>query len=158
MNLPGHDAPNRTRTLMSGPSKSSVGAPASVIRLPDDFSRMEPGTIPVCPTTTPAWTPLFSQARGSITDVGGVLTHGSIVTRKYALPTVLGTGVAIQRIRSGQMVRLDGNAGTITFLDHKAPAVACRRPCPALWTRRRPGRWGLAQLQPAWPPRKGTRG
>ncbi len=102
---------------MSGPSKSSVSAPASVIRLPDDFSRMELGTIPVCPTTTPAWTPLFSQARGLITDVGGVLAHGSIVAREYDIPAVLGTGVATQRIRSGQMVRLDGNAGTVTFLD-----------------------------------------
>ncbi len=94
-----------------------MSAPASVIRLPDDFSRMEPGTIPVCPTTTPAWTPPFSQVRGLITDVGGVLAHGSIVAREYDIPAVLGTGVATQRIRSGQMVRLDGNAGTVMFLD-----------------------------------------
>jgi rifampicin phosphotransferase len=94
-----------------------VSAPASVIRSTDDFSRMEPGTILVCPTTTPAWTPLFSQARGLVTDVGGVLAHGSIVAREYDIPAVLGTGVATQRIRSGQMVRLDGNAGTVTFLD-----------------------------------------
>jgi phosphohistidine swiveling domain-containing protein len=109
MNLPGHDAPSRTRTLMSGPSKSSVSAPASVIHSSTDSSRMEPGTIPVCPTTTAAWTPLFSQARGLITDVGGVLAHGSIVAREYDIPAVLGTGVATQRIRSGQMVRLDGS-------------------------------------------------
>jgi phosphoenolpyruvate synthase/pyruvate phosphate dikinase len=99
MNLPGHDAPNRTRTLMSGPSRSSVSAPASVIHSPDDFSGMEPGTILVCPTTTPAWMPLFSQARGLVADVGGVLAHGSIVAREYDIPAVLGTGVATQRIR-----------------------------------------------------------
>lgn len=45
-------------------SPGRVTAPASVIRSPDDFSKMEPGTILVCPATTPAWTPLFAQARG----------------------------------------------------------------------------------------------
>jgi phosphoenolpyruvate synthase/pyruvate phosphate dikinase len=88
-----------------------------VIHSPADFSRMEPGTILVCPTTTPAWTPLFSQARGLVTDVGGVLAHGSIVAREYDIPAVLGTGVATQRIRSGQRIRVDGDAGTVTLLD-----------------------------------------
>src|SRR5829696_7426128 len=80
-------------------SPGQVSAPASVIRSPDEFLRMEPGTILVCPTTTPAWTPLFSQASGLVTDVGGVLAHGSIVAREYDIPA-LGTGVATQRIRS----------------------------------------------------------
>jgi phosphoenolpyruvate synthase/pyruvate phosphate dikinase len=53
---------------------------------------MEPGTILVCPTTTLAWTPLFSQARGLVTDVGGVLAHGSIVAREFGIPAVPGTG------------------------------------------------------------------
>jgi rifampicin phosphotransferase len=98
-------------------SPGRVSAPASVIRSPEDFSRMEPGTILVCPTTTPAWTPLFSQARGLVTDVGGVLAHGSIVAREYGIPAVLGTGIATTRIRSGQTVRVDGDAGTVTLLD-----------------------------------------
>jgi rifampicin phosphotransferase len=98
-------------------SPGEVSAPASVIRSPEDFSRMEAGTILVCPTTTPAWTPLFSQARGLVTDVGGVLAHGSIVAREYDIPAVLGTGVATQRIRSGQRIRVDGEAGTVTLLD-----------------------------------------
>jgi phosphoenolpyruvate synthase/pyruvate phosphate dikinase len=100
-------------------SPGRVSAPASVIRSPDDFSQMEPGTILVCPTTTPAWTPLFSQARALVTDVGGVLAHGSIVAREYDIPAVLGTGVATQRIRSGQRIRVDGEAGTVTLLDAK---------------------------------------
>src|SRR5215207_6460817 len=90
---------------------------ASVIHSPSDFSRMEPGTILVCPTTTPAWTPLFSQASGLVTDVGGVLAHGSIVAREYDIPAVLGTGVATQRIRSGQRIRVDGDVGMVTLLD-----------------------------------------
>jgi phosphohistidine swiveling domain-containing protein len=98
-------------------SPGQVSAPASVIRSPEDFSRMEPDTILVCPTTTPAWTPLFSQARGLVTDVGGTLAHGSIVAREYGIPAVMGTGAATGRIRSGQSIRVDGDAGTVTLLD-----------------------------------------
>jgi pyruvate,water dikinase len=94
-------------------SPGRVSAPASVIRSPEDFSRMEPGTILVCPTTTPAWTPLFSQARGLVTDVGGVLAHGSIVAREFGIPAVLGTGNGSQRIRHGQRISVDGDRGLV---------------------------------------------
>jgi rifampicin phosphotransferase len=107
-------------------SPGQVTAPASVIRSPADFLQMEPGTILVCSTTTPAWTPLFSQALGLVTDVGGVLAHGSIVAREYGIPAVLGTGIATTRIRSGQTILVDGDAGTITLLDGTDEADAER--------------------------------
>lgn len=96
-------------------SSGRVTAPASVIRTLDEFERMKPGTILVCTTTTPAWTPLFSQAKGLVTDVGGALAHGSIVAREYGIPAVMGTGVATSRIRSGMMLTVDGNAGTVVL-------------------------------------------
>jgi rifampicin phosphotransferase len=96
-------------------SPGRVSAPATVIRSPEDFSRMEPGTILVCPTTTPAWTPLFSQARGLVTDIGGVLAHGSIVAREFGIPAVLGTGNASQRIRHGQRITVDGDRGVVVL-------------------------------------------
>lgn len=108
-----------TDTVLQGftVSPGRVTAPGSVIYSPADFSKMEPGTILVCPTTTPTWTPLFSWARGLVTDVGGVLAHGSIVAREYDILAVLGTGVATHRIRSGQRIHIDGDAGTVTLLD-----------------------------------------
>jgi phosphohistidine swiveling domain-containing protein len=112
-----HNAPNGAKLQGFAVSPGRVTAPASVIRSPADFSKMEPDTILVCPTTTPAWTPLFSQARGLVTDVGGVLAHGSIVAREYDIPAVLGTGVATRRIRSGQRININGDAGTVTLLN-----------------------------------------
>ncbi len=97
-------------------SPGQVTAAASVIRTPDDFAEMVPGTILVCPTTTPAWTPLFSQAAGLVTDIGGALAHGSIVAREYGIPAVMGTGVATQRIQSGRRIQIDGDRGTVTLL------------------------------------------
>src|SRR5690606_3909970 len=98
-------------------SPGQVTAPASVIRSSADFNKMVPGTILVCPTTTPAWTPLFAQARGLVTDIGGILAHGSIVAREYGIPAVMGTGNATQRITSGQQTLVHGDAGTVTLID-----------------------------------------
>jgi pyruvate,water dikinase len=52
-----------------------------------------------------------------VTDVGGPLSHSSIVAREYGIPAVLGTAVATRRIRSGQRIRVDGDCGTVTLLD-----------------------------------------
>jgi pyruvate,water dikinase len=76
---------------------------------------MQPGEVLVARMTTPAWTPLFAMASGVVTDVGGPLSHSSIVAREYGIPAVLGTGVATQRVSSGQQVRVDGDAGTVTL-------------------------------------------
>ncbi len=96
-------------------STGRVTAQASVIRSISEFDQMKPGTILVCTTTTPAWTPLFSQAKGLVTDVGGALAHGSIVAREYGIPAVMGTGVATDRITSGMTLVVDGDAGTVTL-------------------------------------------
>ena len=96
-------------------SPGHATAPASVIRSPAEFGSMQPGTVLVCPTTTPAWTPLFSQARALVTDIGGVLAHGSIVAREYGIPAVMGTGIATTRIESGQQITVDGDAGTVSL-------------------------------------------
>jgi phosphohistidine swiveling domain-containing protein len=109
------NAPDATTLRGFAVSAGRVTAPASVILSPADFGQMEPGTILVCPTTTPAWTPLFAQARGLVTDIGGILAHGSIVAREYGIPAVMGTGNATQRITSGQEISVDGSAGTVTL-------------------------------------------
>jgi len=98
-------------------SPGKVTGSASVILSPADFAEMQPGTILVCPTTTPAWTPLFTQALGLVTDIGGILAHGSIVAREYGIPAVMGTGNVTQRIVSGQRITVDGDAGTVTIIE-----------------------------------------
>ena len=84
-------------------------------QMPEGFAEMEPGDILVARITTPAWTPLFAMAAAVVTDVGGPLSHGSIVAREYGIPAVLGTGVATRRITSGQLITVDGAAGTVTL-------------------------------------------
>ncbi|MDI7274593.1 MAG: PEP/pyruvate-binding domain-containing protein [Anaerolineae bacterium] len=96
-----------------GASAGCVTAAARLLRGPEDFSQMRPGEVLVATITTPAWTPLFAMAAAIVTDIGGPLSHGSIVAREYGIPAVLGTGVATRRIVTGQVVTVDGTAGTV---------------------------------------------
>lgn len=86
---------------------------ARVILTPDDFGRLQPGEILVARLTTPAWTPLFAYAGAVVTDLGGPLSHSSIVAREYGIPAVTGTGCATERIHSGQVITVDGGAGVV---------------------------------------------
>jgi pyruvate,water dikinase len=98
-----------------GASPGRVVGVARVIHGPEEFDLMQPGDILVAKITTPAWTPLFALASGVVTDVGGPLSHSSIVAREYHIPAVLGTGVATERVRSGQHITADGDAGVVTI-------------------------------------------
>jgi phosphohistidine swiveling domain-containing protein len=112
-------ADEQTDTLLKGVacSPGRVTGTARVLHGHEDFGQMQPGDILIADITTPAWTPLFAIAAGIVTNVGGPLSHGSIVAREYGIPAVLGTGVATKRIQSGQRVTVDGGEGTVTLLD-----------------------------------------
>lgn len=114
--LPAHAGDQTGDTIKgTGTSPGRVTAPARVLHGPEDFGQMKPGEVLVAAITTPAWTPLFAMASAVVTDVGGPLSHGSIVAREYGIPAVLGTGVATGRIRSGQVITVDGSAGIVTL-------------------------------------------
>ena len=100
-----------------GASAGQVTGTARVLAGPADFGRLQPGDVLVASITTPAWTTLFAMAGGVVTDVGGPLSHSSIVAREYGIPAVLGTNVATRRIPDGARVRVDGDTGTVTLLD-----------------------------------------
>jgi rifampicin phosphotransferase len=100
-------------------SGGEVTAAARVLGGPQDFGQMQPGDVLVASITTPAWTSLFAMASAVVTDIGGPLSHSSIVAREYGIPAVLGTAVATRRISSGERIRVDGDAGTVTLLDQQ---------------------------------------
>jgi pyruvate,water dikinase len=97
-------------------SPGRVTGPARILHGPAEFEQMRQGDILVARITTPAWTPLFALAAGVVTDVGGPLSHSSIVAREYHIPAVLGTGVATERLRNDQRITVDGDAGSVTII------------------------------------------
>ena len=110
-----HDNPEGDTLKGYGASAGKATAPACVMRGPEDFNLMHAGDVIVAVTTTPAWTPLFAMASAVVTDIGGPLSHSSIVAREYGIPAVMATGVASKRIKNGQMITVDGGAGIISL-------------------------------------------
>jgi pyruvate,water dikinase len=91
--------------------------PARVVKTVKEISDIREGEILVCTITSPAWAPIFSKIEAAVTDIGGVMSHAAIVCREYGLPAVVGTGRATSTIRTGQLLRVDGSAGTVTILE-----------------------------------------
>jgi pyruvate,water dikinase len=91
--------------------------PALVLTEPIAAPPGEGGYILVCPTTDPAWVPLFVRAKGLVMETGGVLSHGAIVAREFGLPAVAGLPGITQQLKTGQKVRVDGGRGTVTLVD-----------------------------------------
>ncbi|MFM8273279.1 MAG: PEP/pyruvate-binding domain-containing protein [Gemmata sp.] len=74
----------------------------------------EGGYVLVCPSTDPAWVPLFVHAKALVMETGGVLSHGAIVAREFGLPAVASLPTATRHIKTGQVLRVDGARGTVT--------------------------------------------
>jgi pyruvate,water dikinase len=105
-------------TTLNGAAASPgvVEGAARVVKSVDQIGDVRDGEILVCGSTSPAWAPIFSKIKATVTDVGGVMSHAAIVAREYGLPAVVGTGRATAAIRTGQTIRVDGSEGTVTVL------------------------------------------
>jgi len=105
-----------------GVSPGTVEGKVRVVHDPRGV-RLEPGEILVCPATDPGWTPLFLSAGGLVTELGGMITHGSVVAREYGIPAVVGVHEATKRLKTGQLVRVDGSAGRVVVLEGDSPGA-----------------------------------
>jgi pyruvate,water dikinase len=79
-------------------------------------SMLVKGEILIAPYTDPAWTPLFPLASGLVTEVGGLMTHGSVVAREYGIPAVVGVDRATEAIPEGALVRVNGSEGYVEIV------------------------------------------
>ncbi|MBL8046709.1 MAG: hypothetical protein JNL09_09220 [Anaerolineales bacterium] len=113
----GVGAATDTGDVISG-SPVSPGVVEGVVHVVIDprGTHLAPGEILVCPGTDPAWTPLFMAAGGLVMEVGGMMTHGSVVAREYGIPAVVGVHQATLRLKNGQRIRVDGTQGKVSVL------------------------------------------
>ena len=100
-----------------GCSPGRAEGTARVIENLSDIGQLRDGDILVTRFTDPGWTPALGMVRGIVTEVGGVLSHAAVIGREYGIPAVLNVKGATIRIRSGQRVRVDGNAGTVEWIE-----------------------------------------
>ncbi|HVU88894.1 MAG TPA: PEP/pyruvate-binding domain-containing protein [Pirellulales bacterium] len=97
-------------------SPGEVEAAVFVVDRVEQFKEFPRGAILVARTTNPAWTPLFYQAAGLVTDSGGPLSHGAVTAREMGLPAVMAVAGATTRLKTGQRVRVNGSAGSVEVL------------------------------------------
>ncbi len=79
------------------------------------FSRLEGESIIVSEHLTPADTVIFSrnQILGYATDTGGLTSHAALLSRSLKIPAVLGLRTATKFIKTGDLLAIDGFAGTV---------------------------------------------
>ena len=99
-----------------GVSAGVATGKARVLLTPTDVRPSDKDYILVCPSTDPAWTPLFLHATGLVMERGGILSHGAVVAREYGVPAVANIPNATRRIADGQTLHVDGNQGTISIV------------------------------------------
>lgn len=105
-------------SLVGTPASSGVVVGKARIILNPDKAQLNEGEILVAPHTDPGWTPLFPSAKALITEVGGLMTHGSVVAREYGIPAVVGVDDATKIIKDGQQIRVDGDQGFVEILEN----------------------------------------
>ncbi|HEV2010567.1 MAG TPA: PEP/pyruvate-binding domain-containing protein [Candidatus Limnocylindria bacterium] len=87
--------------------------PVRMVTGPADFERFQRGDVLVCRSTTVSWVPLFNSAAAIVADIGGALSHAAVVAREFGVPAVCGTGTALETLIDGELVEVDGTAGTV---------------------------------------------
>jgi pyruvate,water dikinase len=105
-------------TTLQGVPLSAGVAEAEALVLTEPPAEVPAGPyVLVCPSTDPAWVPLFVPARALVMETGGVLSHGAIVAREFGLPAVAGLAGITRRLHTGQRLKVDGATGVVTLLD-----------------------------------------
>lgn len=114
--------PQRPGALIGHPaSPGRATGRVRIVRDTAEFERFLPGEVLVARTTAPAWTPLFARAAAVVTDGGSLAAHASLVAREFGIPAVVATGDATRRLRDGQLVTVDGGAGSVEVSQGRQP-------------------------------------
>jgi pyruvate,water dikinase len=115
--LGGEEEGSDPNAIKGSPGSSGIAeGKARVLKTVDQLMDLQEGEILVATTTSPSWAPAFVKIAGCVTDVGGPMCHAAIVCREYGLPTVVGTGKGTQVIKTGDLIRIEGDTGIVTIL------------------------------------------
>ncbi len=112
--------PTGGEVLRGVPASSGVVEAKARVLLSADMSEFQPGEVLVVRTTDVGWTPLFLMAAGVVTELGGALSHAAIVAREFGVPSVVNVPGVTRILRTGDIVRVDGDHGTVERVRAKA--------------------------------------
>jgi rifampicin phosphotransferase len=99
-----------------GGSGGVYEGPARLVRNFDDLFNLQEGDVLVTTATGESFNAFLSLIGAAVTDHGSFASHAAIMGREMGFPAVVGTVDATSRIANGVMVRVDGDAGTVTII------------------------------------------
>ncbi len=94
-------------------SPGIFNGPARVVESIEELSQLKENEILITSNTDPAWTVIFSKLGGLITETGGILSHGAVISREYRIPAVTAVKGATKIFKTGEDIIIDGNEGVI---------------------------------------------
>ncbi len=112
----------RSQEKVAGQVAGIAGSPgvvegvARVVDSEAEFDSLQVGEILVCQMTNPAWQVLYGKIIAVVTDAGGTVSHPAVLAREYGIPAVVGTSTGTHDIKTGDRLRVDGNAGLVEIL------------------------------------------
>ncbi len=112
----------KTGTISTSEHAILIGSPASpgigigsvkLIHKVSDSSSFKPGMILVAKATNPDFVPIMKKAAAIVTQEGGRTSHAAIVSREYGIPAVVGAPLAMEKLKDGMAVTVNGSTGNI---------------------------------------------
>ncbi|HOY66207.1 MAG TPA: PEP/pyruvate-binding domain-containing protein [Candidatus Ozemobacteraceae bacterium] len=108
------DDPNMLQGI--GGCSGVVRKRVKVILNPSDDMNLN-GEILVAARTDPGWVPLFATAAGLLIERGSMLSHSVIVARELGLPAIVGITGITKRVKTGDLVEMDGTTGIVRIIE-----------------------------------------
>jgi phosphoenolpyruvate synthase/pyruvate phosphate dikinase len=105
------------RITGTGASPGIATGLARVVGTINELPKIKQGEIMVTSNTDPGWTPVFPKLGGLITETGGILSHGAVVSREYNIPAVTAVRDATRILKTGQKITVNGNDGVVTIME-----------------------------------------
>lgn len=100
--------------LTGSPASPGIGTgPVKILKSPKEIGKIDKGDVLVAPMTSPDYVPAMKKSAAIITDEGGQTSHAAIVSRELGIPCVVGTNEATKKLKDGQIVTVNGEAGEI---------------------------------------------
>lgn len=103
----------KTMTGLAASPGTTVARARVITDLPSQAGEFQKGEILVAKFTDASWTPMFVLASGVVADVGSMLSHSSIVSREFGIPAVVNVLTGTQKIKTGDLLLLDGDNGIV---------------------------------------------
>ena len=136
-------SPRSTLLHGRGASPGVVTGHARILLTPAESAVLAPGDVLVTRATTPDWMPAMRLSAAIVTESGGMTSHAAIVSRELGIPCVVAVRDATQKVHDGELVTVDGSAGTVAAVSEgetaasalaeaSAPASAVRPPAPSV--------------------------